>query len=61
MESTVVNVLSKPTNVCVTADNIEACRKIAKFKGNSKNLLFTSLIGRIGNLILIHRKKTKII
>ena len=34
LESTVINVLSKATNVHVTADDIEA-RQISKSKGNS--------------------------
>ena len=45
LESTVINVLSKATNVHVTADDIEA-RQISKSKGK---LLFTLLTGNIAN------------
>ena len=36
LESIVINVLSKATNAYVTADDIEACHRIGKSKGNSK-------------------------
>ena len=39
LESTVINVLSKATNVHVTASDIEACHRIGKSKGNSKKTI----------------------
>ena len=36
LEPTVISVLSKATNVHVTADDIEACHRIGKSKGNLK-------------------------
>ena len=39
LESTVINVLSKATNVCVTADDTEACHRMGKSKGNSKETI----------------------
>ena len=39
LELTVINVLSKATNVYVTADDIEACRRIGKSKENSKETI----------------------
>ena len=39
LESTVTNVLSKATNVHVTADDIEACHGIVKSKANSKKTI----------------------
>ena len=39
LESTVMNALSKATNVHVTADDIEACHRIGKSKGSSKKTI----------------------
>ena len=39
MESTVINVLSKASNVCVTPDDIETSHRIGKSKGNSKKTI----------------------
>ena len=51
LESTVINVLSKATNVHVTADDIETCHGIGNSKGNSLKLRkLGKLIGSIANL-----------
>ena len=39
LESTVINVLSKATNVHVATGDIEACHRISKSKGNSKKTI----------------------
>ena len=39
VESTVINVLSKASNVCVTPDDIETSHRIGKSKGNSKKTI----------------------
>ena len=50
LESTVINVLSKATNVHVTADDVEACYRIGKSKGNSKKTIVRLLIESIANV-----------
>ena len=40
LESTVINVLSKATNVHATADDIEACHRIGNPKEIQRKLLF---------------------
>ena len=57
-ESTVINVLSKATNVHVTADDIEACQ-VSKSKGNSTKTIVHFINGKHCKCALVNRKKLK--
>ena len=57
--STVINVLRKTTNVHVTADDIEACHRIDKFKGNSKKAIVHFINRKNCKCALVNRKKLK--
>ena len=57
--STVINVLRKTTNVHVTADDIEACHRIDKFKGNSKKAIVHFNNRKNCKCALVNRKKLK--
>ena len=59
LESTVTNVLSKATNVHVTADDIEACHKIGKSKGNSKKTIVRFINRKHRKWAFVNRKKLK--
>ena len=59
LESTVINVLSKATNAHVTADDIEACHKICKSKGNSKKTIVCFINRKHCKCALVNRKKLK--
>ena len=59
LESTVINVLSKATNAHVTADDIEACHKICKSKGNSKKTIVRFINRKHCKCALVNRKKLK--
>ena len=59
LESAVVNVLSKATNEHVTADDIEACHRIGKSKGNSKKTNVRSINRKHCKCALINRRKLK--
>ena len=59
LESTVINVLSKATNVHVTADDIEACHRIGKSKENSKKTTVRFINRKHCKCILVNRKKLK--
>ena len=59
LESTVVNVLSKATNVHVTADDIEACHRIGKSYGNSKKTVVHFINRKHCKCALVNRKKLK--
>ena len=59
LESTVINVLSKPTNVHVTADDIETCHRIGKSKGNSKKTIVHFINRKHCKCALVKRKKLK--
>ena len=59
MESTVINVLSKATNVHVTADGIEGCHRIGKSKGNSKKTIVRFINRKHCKYALVNRKKLK--
>ena len=59
LESTVINVLSKATNVHVTADDIEACHRIGKSKGNSKKTIVRFINRKHCKCALVNRKKLK--
>ena len=57
LESTVINVLSKATNVHVITDDIEACHRIGKSKEIQRKLLFALLINFIANVPQLIRRK----
>ena len=59
LKSTVINVLSKATNVHVTADDIEACHRIGKFKGNTKKTIVRFINRKHCKCALVNRKKLK--
>ena len=59
LESTVINVLSKATNVHVTADDIEACHRIGKSKENSKKTIVRFINRKHFKCALVNRKKLK--
>ena len=59
LESTVINVLSKATNVHVTADDTEACHRICKSKGNSKKTIVRFINRKHCKCALVNRKKLK--
>ena len=59
LESTVTNVLSKATNVHVTADDIEACHGIVKSKANSKKTIVRFINRKHCKCALVNRKKLK--
>ena len=58
LESTVINVLSKATNVHVTADDTEACQ-ISKSKGNSTKTIVHFINRKHCKCALVNRKKLK--
>ena len=59
LESAVINVLSKATNVHVTADDIEACHRIGKSKENSKKTIVRFINRKHFKCALVNRKKLK--
>ena len=59
LESTVINVLSKATNVHVTADDIETCHRIGKSKRNSKKTIVHFINRKHCKCALVNRKKLK--
>ena len=59
MESAVINVFSTPTNEHVTADDIEACHRIGKSKGNSKKTNVRFINRKHCKCALVNRKKLK--
>ena len=59
LESTVINVLSKATNVHVTADYIEACHRTGKSKGCSKETIACFIDRRHWKCGLVNRKELK--
>ena len=59
LESTVTSVLSKATNVHVTADDIEACHRIGKSKENSKKTIVCFINRTHCKCALVNRKKLK--
>ena len=59
LESTVINVLTKATNVRVTADDIEACHRIGKSKGNSKKTIVPFINRKHCKCALDNRKELK--
>ena len=59
LESTVINVLSKGTNVYVTTDGIEACHRIDKFKGNSNKSIVRLINRKHYKCALVNRKTLK--
>ena len=59
LESTVINVLSKATNVNVTADDTEACHRIDKSNGNSKKTIVHFINRKHCKCALVNRKKLK--
>ena len=59
LESTVMNVLSKATNVQVTADEIEAYHGIGKSKENSKKTIVHFVKRKHCKCALVKRKKLK--
>ena len=59
LESTVVNVLSKATNVHVTVDDIETCHRIGKSQGNSKKTIVHFINRKHCKCTLVNRKKLK--
>ena len=59
LESTVISVLSKATNVHVTADDTEACHRIGKSKGNSKKTIVRFINRNHCKCALVTRKKLK--
>ena len=59
LESTVINVFSKATNVHVTADYIEACHRIGKSKGNSKKTIVRFINRKHCKCALVNRMKLK--
>ena len=59
LESTVINVLSKATNVHVTADDTETCHRIGKSMGNSKKTIVGLINRKDCKCALVNRKKLK--
>ena len=59
LESAVTNLLSKATNEHVTADDIEACHRIGKSKGNSKKTNVRFINRKHCKCALINRRKLK--
>ena len=59
LESTVINVLSKATNVHIRVDDIEACHRIGKSKGNSKKTIARFINSKHCKCALINKKKLK--
>ena len=59
IKSTVINVLSKATNVHVTADYIEACHRTGKSKGSSKKTIACFINRRHWKCGLVNRKELK--
>ena len=59
LEPTVINVLSKATNVHVTADDIDACHRIGKSKGNLKKAVVRFINRKHCKCSLVNRKKLK--
>ena len=59
LESTVISVLSKATDVHVTADDIEACHRIGQSKGNSKKTIVLFINRKHCKCALVDRKKLK--
>ena len=59
IESTVINVLSKARNKHVTADDIEACHRIGKSKGNLKETIAHFINRKHCKCALVNRKKLK--
>ena len=59
LESTIMSVLSKATNVHVTADDIEACHRIEKSKENSKKTIVRFINWKHYKCTLVNRKKLK--
>ena len=59
LKSIVINVLSKVTNVHVTADNIEECHGIEKSKGNSNKTIARFINRKHCICALVNRKKLK--
>ena len=59
LESTVINILSKATNVHVTADDIEACHNIGKSKENSQKAIACFINKKHCKCALVNRKKLK--
>ena len=59
IKSTVINVLSKATNVHVTADDIEARHRIGKSNGNSKKTIVCFINRKYCKCALVNRKKLK--
>ena len=59
LESAVINVFSTPTNEHVTADDIEACHRIGKSKGNSKKTNVRFINRKHCKCALINRRKLK--
>ena len=57
LESTIINVLSKATNVHVTADDIDACHRISKSKGNIKKAILCFINRKHCKCALVNRKK----
>ena len=54
-----VKLLSKPTNVHVTADYIEACHRIGKSKGNSKKTIVRFIDRKHCKCALVNRMRLK--
>ena len=59
LESTVINVLSKATNVHVTVDDIKVCHRIGKSKGNSKKTIVRFINRKHCKCALVNREKLK--
>ena len=59
LESTVINVLSKATNVHIRVDDIEECHRIGKSKGNSKETIARFINSKHCKCALINKKKLK--
>ena len=59
LESTVINVLSKATNVHVIADDIEECHRIGKSNRNSKKTIVRFINRKYCKCALVNRKKLK--
>ena len=59
LESTIINVASKATNVHVTVDDIETRHRIGKYKGNSKKTIVHSINRKHCKSALVNTKKLK--
>ena len=59
LESTIIKVLIKATNVHVTADDIDACHRISKSKGNIRKVIFRFINRKHCKCALVNTKKLK--